>query len=334
MHLKISRQRVTLIIIVAVLLIGAVVIALDWKEASGLIGKANWALALLALLFTAISYFFLCYAFSVISRLFKIDISRLKLLEIAYLSISLDNILALSGAAGMSLRIVLMRPYGVRTSRVVAASIYQTYFDTLVLLILLVIGLVYLFLSGAVSGDGAIGTALSAGLMVIFIILATIGIFVTRAMSAILRTLNRISRFVARKDITSYLTTFQNSLALGRAAGRNSPLILVAIFGLIVAYWGFMLIVLWFCFYALGGPVRFDALITGFTVGVSVGNISMVPGGLGIQEASMAGIYALLGISLTRALLSVILFRVCYDIIPFIASWGLYRSVLAAPKSR
>jgi len=105
-----------------------------------------------------------------------------------------------------------------------------------------------------------------------------------------------------------------------------------SIFGLVVAYWVFMLVVLWFCFYALGGTIKPDVLITGFTIGISAGNLSMVPGGFGVQEASMAGVYALLGVPLTQALLAVILFRIVYDIIPYIASWGLYRSVLKQPR--
>lgn len=334
MRPKIGRQQVSIIIIVAVLLIGAAVIAFDWQEARRLIGEANWFLTVLALLFTAISYFLLCSAFVAISKLFEIDVSRLRLFEIGFVSIALDNILALSGAGGLSLRIVLMRPYGVKISRVITASIYQSYFDGLVLLILLLIGLVYLVLSHTVQGGVAIGTLFSAGIMMAFIILATVSIFVTRIRSSIMRALNQISKFVAHKDIMPYLNTFDNSLTFGNAAARNKPLVIVAIFGLIVAYWVFMLVVLWFCFYALGGPVKLDILITGFTIGISAGNISMVPGGFGVQEASMAGIYALMGISLTKALLAVILFRVCYDIIPYIASWSLYRSILRQPKQR
>lgn len=334
MRPKIGRQQVSIIIIVAVLLIGAAVIAFDWQEARRLIGEANWFLTVLALLFTAISYFLLCSAFVAISKLFEIDVSRLRLFEIGFVSIALDNILALSGAGGLSLRIVLMRPYGVKISRVITASIYQSYFDGLVLLILLLIGLVYLVLSHTVQGGVAIGTLFSAGIMMAFIILATVSIFVTRIRSSIMRALNQISKFVAHKDIMPYLNTFDNSLTFGNAAARNKPLVIVAIFGLIVAYWVFMLVVLWFCFYALGGQVKLDILITGFTIGISAGNISMVPGGFGVQEASMAGIYALMGISLTKALLAVILFRVCYDIIPYIASWSLYRSILRQPKQR
>jgi uncharacterized protein (TIRG00374 family) len=329
-----GRGRVSVIIIAVVLLIGAAVIVFDWQEARRLIGEANWFWTLVALLFTAFSYFLLCCAFVVISKLFEIDVNRLRLFEIGFVSIALDNILALSGAGGLSLRIVSMRPYGVKMSRVIAASIYQSYFDGLVLLILLLTGLVYLVLSHTVQGNVAVGTLFSAGIMMLFITLATVSIFIPRIRSSIMRVVNRISKFVAHRDIMPYLNTFDNSLTFGSTAARNKPLVIVAIFGLIVAYWVFMLVVLWFCFYALGGSEKPDILITGFTIGITAGNISMVPGGFGVQEASMAGVYALMGISITKALLAVILFRVCYDIIPYIASWSLYRNILRQPSSR
>lgn len=329
-----SRQKISIIVVAVLLVIGAVVIALDWQQARQLIGEANWFVTIVALSFTAVSFFCLCSAFLVISRLFEINISRWKLLQIGYVSSALDNVLALSGFGGLSLRIILMRQYRVKISRVIAASIYESYFDGLVLLVLLLIGLVFLVLSHTVEGGAAVGILLSAGITAFFIILATISIFIARVRSPLIRSINRISKFVARRDIMPSLSTFDSALSFGWSEVRRRPLMAASILGLIVAYWAFMLLVLWFCFYALGGKIKPDVLITGFTIGISAGNLSMVPGGFGVQEASMAGVYALLGVPLTQALLAVLLFRVVYDIIPYVASWTLYRSVLKQPKPK
>jgi uncharacterized protein (TIRG00374 family) len=327
-----SRRKVSIIIIVVVFLIGAAVIAFDWQEVRRVMGAANWFLVIVALMFTVISYFSFGSAYVATNRLFQINVSRWKLFEVGYISIALDNILALSGAAGLSIRIVLLRPYGVKTSRIIAASIYQSYFNALVLLVLLLVGLLYLVISGTVHGGASTGALFSAGIMAFFIILASISIFVREIRSPILGALNRISKFVAHKDIMFSLSTFNNSLSFGWRAIRNRPSAILTILGLIVGYWGFMLVVMWLCFYAFGQTIKPDILITGFTIGITAGNLSMVPGGFGVQEASMAGIYALMGIPLTTAILSVILFRVCYDIIPYIVSWSLYQNLLRQPK--
>jgi uncharacterized protein (TIRG00374 family) len=326
------RRKLAIIVIVVVFLIGAAVIAFDWQEVLRVIGEANWFLVIVALMFTVISYFSFGSSYVATNRLFQINVSRWKLFEVGYISIAVDNILALSGAAGLSIRIVLLRPYGVKTSRIIAASIYQSYFSALVLLALLLVGLVYLVISGTVKGAASTGTLLSAGIMAFVLILASISIFVRKIRSPILMALNRISKFLAHKDIMASLTAFNNSLSFGWRRARNRPLAILTILGLIAGYWGFMMVVMWFSFYALGQSMRPDILITGFTIGITAGNLSMVPGGLGVQEASMAGIYALMGIPLTTAILSVILFRVCYDIIPYIVSWSMYRNLLRQPK--
>jgi uncharacterized membrane protein YbhN (UPF0104 family) len=50
----------------------------------------------------------------------------------------------------------------------------------------------------------------------------------------------------------------------------------------------------------------------------------MIPGGLGVQEGSMAAVYALLGVPFGQALLAAILFRAIYYFIPFLFSLGFY----------
>ena len=69
-------------------------------------------------------------------------------------------------------------------------------------------------------------------------------------------------------------------------------------------------------------------LITGFAVGITVGVLSLVPGGLGVQELSMAGIYSLLGVPFAQAVLVASLFRVVYYFIPFVMSLSFYRRLL------
>ena len=69
-------------------------------------------------------------------------------------------------------------------------------------------------------------------------------------------------------------------------------------------------------------------VITGFAVGVAAGVMSMVPGGLGVQEGSMAGAYHLLGVPLEQGVLVSFLFRLVYYMVPFGVSLLFYRNVL------
>ena len=69
-------------------------------------------------------------------------------------------------------------------------------------------------------------------------------------------------------------------------------------------------------------------VVTGFAVGVAAGVMSMVPGGLGVQEGSMAGAYHLLGVPLEQGVLVSFLFRLVYYVVPFGVSLLFYRNVL------
>ena len=63
-----------------------------------------------------------------------------------------------------------------------------------------------------------------------------------------------------------------------------------------VGDWAGTIAALWFCFAALGTFLGAGVLVTGFSLGITAGFISMIPGGLGVQEGSMVGIYTLLGV--------------------------------------
>ena len=54
----------------------------------------------------------------------------------------------------------------------------------------------------------------------------------------------------------------------------------------------------------------------------------MVPGGLGVQEASMAGMYALFGVPFAQAVLASIPFRVVCDFVPYFMSLAMCRRLL------
>ena len=75
-------------------------------------------------------------------------------------------------------------------------------------------------------------------------------------------------------------------------------------------------------------PLKLGVLISGFSIGMTAGVLSMVPGGLGVQEGSMAGVYALLGVPVHQAILAAILFRVLYYFAPYLFSLSLYHRLL------
>jgi hypothetical protein len=65
-------------------------------------------------------------------------------------------------------------------------------------------------------------------------------------------------------------------------------------------------------------------LFTGFVIGVMAGVLSALPAGIGVQDGSMAGVFALLGVGFEEAVLAALLFRGVFYVVPYIVSLGFY----------
>ncbi|MCA1740512.1 MAG: hypothetical protein LC740_17320, partial [Actinobacteria bacterium] len=64
---KSRHQRLLVIAIVLLALLGVIVVALDWGLVRQVLGRADWRLAPVALLFTGVSYGCLSYSFAITS---------------------------------------------------------------------------------------------------------------------------------------------------------------------------------------------------------------------------------------------------------------------------
>jgi uncharacterized protein (TIRG00374 family) len=137
-------------------------------------------------------------------------------------------------------------------------------------------------------------------------------------------------RKITHRNVDEQLRDFDSTLSRGTIAIRDRPALLVSLLALVVADWAFSVATLGFCFGALGDPVGAGVLLTGFSIGIVVGLLSMVPGGLGVQEGSMAAVYALLGVPFEQAVVAAVLFRAVYYLTPFLVSLGFYRRLMRA----
>jgi uncharacterized protein (TIRG00374 family) len=165
-------------------------------------------------------------------------------------------------------------------------------------------------------------------ILVAAIIVANVIVFNVRVRAFVLRAVGRIWHFVTRRHIETALGNFENAVDQGFVEIKRKPklglYLAIAVIGDVAA----MIASLFFCFKALGIPVHVGALITGFNFGITLTVISFIPGDLGVQEASIAGILAIFGVPFSQAVLGAILFRVLYYFVPFVFSLGFYWSLL------
>jgi uncharacterized protein (TIRG00374 family) len=314
--------------IVLLVLLGIVVAALDWGQVRQVLGQADWRLVPVTLLFTAVSYGCLSYSFAMVSEIFGVRMGRRDLFEIGFVSYALSHMVTSGGMAGYSLRVLLIKRRGLPVRDVLAASFFHSTLNNLLLFVLVPVGFVYLLTNRSLSGSTAVGVAIVASLLLLLVLLVATVFFVETFRAAALGAVEVAWRKVTRRNIEHHLKDLDSALSRGTIAIRNRPAALVSPLVLVVADWASAVTALGFCFGALGSPVGPGVLLAGFSIGVVVGLLSMVPGGLGVQEGSMAAVYALLGVPLEQAVLAAILFRAVYYLAPFLVSLGFYRRLI------
>jgi uncharacterized protein (TIRG00374 family) len=260
--------------------------------------------------------------------IFGVRMGRRDLFELGFISYALSHLVASGGTAGYSLRVLLIKRRSLPVRDVLAASLFHSMLNNLLLFILVPVGLVYLLTNHPLPRNTAIGIGAVAGMLLFLIVLLTAVFFVGPFRFAVLGMLGAGWHKVTGFSVKRQLKDLDSTLRRGDTAVRNRPTLLVLPLVLVVADWVSAVAVLGLCFGALGDPPEPGVLLTGFSIGIVTGLLSMVPGGLGVQEGSMAAVYTLLGVPFEQAALATVLFRVVYYLVPFLVSLGFYRRLL------
>lgn len=316
------------ILLVLVVMLGLVFVVADLDQIWTALREANWRLIPFALIATLISYTCISFSFAQVSKLVGVTMSIKDLSIVGYVSSVLNHLVLSGGAAGYSVRYMLMNKYGVTMREVVTISILHFYFTSLLMIAMLPVGFIYVGLKADISQTTEILLAVSAFLLFLVAILATTLIFRSRLRKRMVRILVKATHTFLHRDVSEPLERFDATMDQGVQAIRENRSTMVFIASLIVIDWAFSAVTLWFCFRAFDVTPSLGELISGFVIGTVAGVASLFPGGLGIQEASMTGIFALFGIPFEKAVLAAILFRVTYTIVPYLISLGFYRVIL------
>ena len=307
-------------------LAGAIVVLLDWREVQGAVVQADWRPILFGLGVTASSYAFQSYSFGLLNRSFGVRLGLTHLLSVGFVSSVM--IAAVGGVAGHSLRLLLMARRGVPAGDAMAPSLFHGYLESLVFFALIPTGLAYLAVAHPLPSGVATSLAVGAAMLGVAFAMTAVVFFVGRVRAVALRIVGVAWRLATRRSIERGLRGFEDTLARGFMQLRSRPQELAVPLVLIVIDRLARLVVVWCCFQAFGGGADLSVVLTGFAIGVAAGVMSMIPGGLGVQEGSMVGAYHLLGVPLEQAVLVSLLFRLVYYIVPFGISLLFYWHVL------
>lgn len=326
------RPRLLPSLLAVITVAGGLAVAKNARGIGELLGHTDWARVVPALLLTALSYTCISAGLVSLGRVVGVSAPRWPMMRIAFVSVAVNQLISFGGVAGYSLRAVLSRRYGVTTGDALAMSLVHSYLNNLAMFVLLAAGIIQLIRDPAT--DEAWRRTLQAGgvLVVVFFLVSSAAMFHAQLRAVLVRGTAGLARRLLPDRWASPISSALRDLdfALGRMATglRNDPMASFWPCAFLVMDWIAALGVLWYCLDAVGEAVPLGVLVGGFSVGVVAGFASLVPGGLGVQDGSLAAVLALQGVPLQDAVLGVLLFRIVYYVVPFLATLPVYASFL------
>lgn len=326
-----SRSRAVALAVVLVVLTGLLVGVADLREVGRLLDRTDWSRLPAALLLTAVSYTGTSAALVALCGPMGVEAPRGPMLRIAVISVAVNNLISFGGVAGYSLRAALSRPHGVATGHSLAMSLTHAYLNNLFMFLLLAAGL--FLLVGDPAMDRVWRRTLEVGgvLAVAFVLISTAALFNGAVRHVVLGLLTRAASWLPaawRTSVVAASDELDEALSRASQALRRAPRAMLWPVAFLGVHWCAMVGTFWCCLSAFTGAVEADVVVGGFSVGAVAGFASLLPGGIGVQDGSLAAVLALQGVSVEAAVLAVLLFRLVYYLTPFIATMPLYASAL------
>jgi uncharacterized protein (TIRG00374 family) len=300
-----------------------------WDQLAALWDQVRLDYLALSVASAACAYLFLGAAQWEILRLLGYGVRYREMAGISMAGVAANTVLGFSGATGVALRAHLLKrrgvPYGKTLSLVVVYALCMS--ATLALLAGqgLLISILHL------QGDPLPWK--TSSISVIGPILVTFGLAATifhhelrsRWSRRAFRTLNRVVYIMSRREIPEHhFELFDQDLTIGLRKIWEKRGHLTKTVAFICLDWMCAFGVLYFAFRALEVDVGTGPLILGFALGVATTSIPFLPGGLGVMEGSMAGVFTKFDVDFGAALLAALVFRVVYHILPVLASLAIY----------
>lgn len=311
--------------IFVVLTIIVVILAyIDREKVWEVLYNAEWDKLLFAGLITIVDYFLVAMSITYSNKLFKINVNQAYQSVVNFVTVSIGNLMDFGGIAGFSLRGILLKRKGANFTDSIASSIFHSYFNFLSVLVMVPFGMLGLYLINKITPENEkvilITTALAVGGSAI----AALVIFIKPIRKKVTSFLTRFIKKVFRKDVSQSIMNFNSAIETGIAGMKRDPKSFWMMCLLVELDYVLDIFILWLCFNSIGITVEIPILMIGFAVGVTATTFGFVPGGLGIQEGSMASIFAILGVDFAIGVLVSFIFRVVYYFLPSFLSLITY----------
>ena len=255
-------------------------------------------------------------------------------LRITFVSNTANYLVTSAGLSGFAVRMYLLSQQGLPRGRCVLISLVQTFLTNFTLLFFILIGFVTLVTRsqtmGVALGAASVAVVLFTAVLVGGVVLIAHRRLRRRTLLWLANLAHRVGRRVAphRTPRRVRLWRSQHNLNEGLEflLSRKRHILVPTLW--IMLDWVLTLGILWWAFIAVHHPISLGLVMIGFAVGILLSLVSLVPGGLGVMEGSMAAVFVGLGVPLESAVVAVLIFRIAYYVFPLLVSLFLFHGVL------
>jgi len=307
-----------LIAVIVLLLLFYVLRGINFYEVYTLLKKTNLFYLALAFLFCGFSFFLWNLRFKIsLSGLIKGDYWFL--LKVLFAGVFVNNITPGTGIGGEPVRAYfLSKKYRKPKTKFLGGILADKMFNLMVFLLFVIYSLLSLILSINISFR--LKLILEIILVFIFLLTLIIGFLIWRGFKVdadwIFKKLyvfkfikKRFRNFLEfkkylKKRINNFLNVFKKVLKDRKRF----------FFGILISFgvWFFIYLTSYFLFFAFNERISFFSVIIVVTLGYLIGDLSPLPGGVGLMEGSMFLLYSTIGVGVELAAVVVLLSRMIY----------------------
>ena len=330
MKFKFSTSPLLTAVMVVLLIVGLAAMFSAWSDVRQAIAGARVGPLLIAVCASGITYAATSLRFATLSLVFRIHAPMFLLWQVGYVSTLLGRNVVGGGTAGMMLCMAVLKRRAIPLPRGATVSLVQSYVNLLIAMSMFLAAVAYVVFSGSLGSvhGGALALIGTIAALSIFAAAAAAALFARRFRGRLIDWLVAIVKRWTGKDLKEFGTQFAESVDEGIGALRGDIGRIAAIAAMLAIEAGMTLLALWLCFESVGQSPGLGVLLAGYGIGLALGMVSLLPGGLVVQEGSMAGVYAHLGVPFGEAVAIAALFRAVHYFVPFLASLVLYREML------
>ncbi len=283
-----------------------------------------------------VSYLLIAISLKKILELMDIRLPFLEIFTISLVSTSINYVLSTGGVGGFTARVYLLKKKGVSYSDTIVVSIIHTFIMNVILMLFVLIGFATLIAQKQMRTYNFIISSLLIFVALYMTYLAFKSVvnreFRETWIDRIARWTNKLHSFFSTKrdnlietgELKSFKAEFNQGMDLMvlKKDSLRAPVLYIFL------DWVGCLLTLYFCFLTIHYFIHPEVLVVGFAVGLFASILSLIPGGLGVMEGSMAAVYYSLMVPLEEAIVAVILYRLIYYVFPFLTSLLVYRSLV------